>query len=100
MKHQVFIPVVFADATAAALFSTRSVDRRLSPALDAFAENFTTRGRHPSGRPMTTALGVSTSPSKTPEQLTKHTHRVTSRHLTAVTLSGCQVWMLDEPLTS
>lgn len=54
-------------ATAAAPYSTPSVDRKRSRVPAAFAENSTTRGRRPSGHLTTTAPGASTCPTRTPE---------------------------------
>ncbi|XP_029968260.1 pleckstrin homology domain-containing family M member 3 isoform X2 [Salarias fasciatus] len=56
-----------AGVTAVAPCSTPSVGRKLSRVLAASAESFTTRGRRPSGRPTTTAPGVSTCRTRTPE---------------------------------
>lgn len=65
---------VFVGVTAAAPFSTPSVDRKHSRVLAAFAGNSTTRGHRPSGHLMTTAQAVSTCPTKTPETNTRRSH--------------------------
>lgn len=82
---------VFVGVTAAVLFSTPSVDRKLSRVLAVFAENSTTRGHPPSGHLMTTAPAAFTCPSKTPET---HKHGFSWGCCQAMTLDKVPVCLI------